>query len=85
MTTTSDSILEKVKGIENKIGRMILVVIVAFSVLSVGFLVGKLVLEGNVMEKKGDNNGGEIVREPIREDNGADQSVTWRSLTHPSN
>ncbi len=50
VTTTSDSILEKVKGIENKIGRMILVVIVAFSVLSAGFIVGRITLEGKLIE-----------------------------------
>jgi hypothetical protein len=49
--TTSDTILEKVKGIEVKIGRMILVVIVAFSVLSAGFIVGRLTLEGKIMQQ----------------------------------
>lgn len=51
VNSTSNSILEKVKVIENKIGRMILVVIVAFSVLSAGFIVGRITLEGKVMQQ----------------------------------
>ncbi len=41
--TTSDKILDRVKGIENKIGRMILVVIVAFTLFSSAVFIAKFV------------------------------------------
>lgn len=53
--TKTDTILEKVKGIENKVGRMILVVIVAFSILTGGYIIIR-----TLSETSGDTHDAEI-------------------------
>jgi hypothetical protein len=68
---TSDSILEKVKIIENKIGKMILVVVVAFAVLSMGYLIGRMTLEKSVMEQQGSAAGHQEIIDSVEELNAA--------------
>ena len=41
VTSTSDTLIEKVRSIDSKISKMIIVVIVAFSILTGGFLIIK--------------------------------------------
>jgi hypothetical protein len=50
--TTSEKILKKVSLIEGKISKMILVVIVAFSLLSTAFLIGRLSQDTKEIEAK---------------------------------
>jgi len=50
--TTSEKILKKVNVIENKISRMILVVIVSFSLLTTAFIVGRLSMDTKRIEEK---------------------------------
>jgi len=52
VNTTTNNILDKVKNIESKIARMIVVVLVASSVLGLAFLVGRLSLDTGSLEKK---------------------------------
>jgi len=52
VTKTSNKILDKVVTIESKIGRMIIVVLVASSILGLAFLVGRLSLDTGSLEKK---------------------------------
>ena len=50
--TKTDTILEKVNLIDTKIGKMITVVIVAFALLTVAFVIGRLSMDTTSLEKK---------------------------------
>jgi hypothetical protein len=49
---TSDSILERVKKIDGKVGKMITIVLVAFSLLTITFIVAKMTMDTGLMDKK---------------------------------
>jgi len=50
--TKTNKILDKVNIIDTKIGKMITVVLVAFSLLAISFIVGRLSMESSTVEKK---------------------------------
>ena len=52
VNTTSNSILERVKKIDGKIGKMITIVLVAFSLLTITFVIAKMTMDSGLMDKK---------------------------------
>lgn len=52
VNSTSNSILEKVKKIDGKVGKMITVVLVAFALLSITFIIARMTMDTGLLEKK---------------------------------
>jgi predicted PurR-regulated permease PerM len=52
VNTTTDTILEKVKQIDGKVGKMITVVLVAFSLLTITFVIARMTIDTELIDKK---------------------------------